>query len=154
MHNSLIHFIFLLMLLLTASTAHAQTITETNPFNVGTIAITDNNAPRSLTVTRGGAVLADSQILLMGAAPSPAQYALSGFPASTALTIAITDTTLSSGLSPETFSLDNYEYTVNPGTDASGNYTMDIGYRLRTNGSGNMYADASYTGTLMITVNY
>lgn len=134
--------------------AHAQTITEIIPFNFGTIALTDNASPKYITVARNGTVIIDPAILLVGPSPVPAEYSLTGFPPSTALTVSITDATLTSGLSPETFSLSQYEYTANPGTDGAGNYTLDIGYRLATNGSGSMYTDATYSGTLLITVAY
>lgn len=143
--------LFGLFLLWGQGAAMAQTITRVDALSFGSFALKNNNAAHQLTVSRVGGITKDAAYALI-TNPTPARYDLSGFPASTALSISIPDSTVESGI--HVFTLNNFTPTPGLSTDGAGDATLRFGATLTTSGNTVMYADGAYSGLIDITVNY
>lgn len=128
-------------------------VAETQALSFGTFAIQNNNGAYDLQITPTGSVNADPQFIVI-APGQEAQYAVAGFPASTALiiTVAAADLTRGGG---DTFSLVNFQ--TSPATvitTGAGTATFGLGATLRTSGSTSMYTDDNYSGAATVSVNF
>ena len=153
------YLVLLLWLQTTTLVFPAPLIEEQRSLDFGTLAIVSNASISRYTYPASGSdATIEGQFVLISSG-APGSYLLTGFPASTQLTISVdsailaTDTT---GVS-EPLDVDDYEF---PGalpevtTDTAGEAELSLGARLSTTGSGVNYVDASYDSTTILRVDY
>lgn len=132
-------------------------ISETSPLSFGTVAISNNSSPQTITVTTSGNTYYSNNIHPIQGAQRGI-YRLHNFPPHQVLTITTQSslpTTSSSQASSEQFSLTNIQTTTYLTTDASGEATAYVGGTLMTSGSGlTTFSNTQYTVQFQITVNY
>lgn len=134
--------------------AQAQTVTETSGISFGSFALANNNAVHTLSFTWTESVTADPAYILF-TNPQRGEYAISGFPALSPLSVTIQNATLTKdGLGAgEAFSITAYDRNAIT-TDGAGAATLYVGADLETSGSTSMYSDGSYSDTIDITVSF
>lgn len=140
--------------LITYNTALAQSITETTSISFGTFVLKDNNAVHTLSFTWTETVTPDPEFIII-TNPSRGEYAITGFPASSPLSVSIQNADMTKdGLGVgEHFFITNYDHNAVT-TDGSGAATLYIGGDLETSGSMAMYTDGNHTDTINITVSF
>lgn len=134
--------------------AQAQSVTETRGISFGTFALANNNAAHTLSFTWTESVTADPAYIVI-LPPQRGEYAISGFPALSPLSVTINNATLTKdGMGGgELFSITNYDRNAIT-TDGSGNATLFVGGDLETSGSTSMYTDGNYSDVIDITVEF
>jgi len=136
----------------------AETVIEQSPLDFGSIALKDNNGAYQYRLRYTGQVINDPEIFIVSPG-TPGDYFLSGFPASTLLTISITSPTglVESPASPvpsnEAFTISNFDYIPSVTTDVNGELTVLVGATITTSGSGS-YDDSLYVTTMNINISY
>jgi hypothetical protein len=131
----------------------APLIEEQQRLNFGILAVADNTIVSRFTYPRTGLNINIQGRFVLISNGSPGRYQFSGFPANTTLTVSLTNTTLSpSGIS-ESLSVDNYDFGT-LFTDAQGDAELTLGGRLNTSGNSGSYADAAYSGSTTLRVDY
>ena len=136
--------------------ANAQPLVEEQQrLDFGTLAISANSSISRFSFSRNGSnVDIEGQFVLI-ARGTAGRYSFTGFPASTTLNVSIDTASLSAegiGIS-EPLTVDNYDY-LELTTNASGEAELSLGARLGTSGNGNFYADALYSGSAILRVEY
>jgi len=157
----LFQFHIVLLLIAVAVTPLSQAAAQeaasvVQPFNFGNLSIRSNSAVYFLSVSRAGVVTKSPQFVLLngGGYPAPMQISITGFPANTALIVSAADAQLTAPAIAEEFALKNFDIPPTPTTDVAGALNLTIGATIETDGSGNMYPDASYSGTTMVSISY
>ncbi len=152
------HSFFLVILLSVVATTTAVSqplIEEQQRLNFGTLAITANSSVSRFTYPRTGSNLnIEGQFVLISNG-LPGRYRFSGFPANTTLSVSLNTTILTAvgpGIS-EPLNVDNYDFATLI-TDALGEAELSLGARLNTTGNGGSYADALFSGTTVLRVDY
>lgn len=132
----------------------ATSVTTLTPLNFGLLAVRSNASVSTLRVYMNGAVASTGNIIPIGGAVR-GEYKLAGFTPGVQLTIQLDNAPLSAGGGggPEFLTVNTYE-TPTVVSDALGEATIQLGAILNTSGSGNMYADAPYSGSTQIRVIY
>lgn len=136
--------------------SHSQPlIEELERLSFGTLAIPSNASVSRYTFPyTGNNALVEGRFVELNAG-RPGRYRLSGFPAFTPLSVTLNTSTLTAaevGLT-EPLTVDNYEASQTT-TDEQGNAELSLGARLNTSGSGNGYADSSYSGSSTLRIEY
>ncbi len=149
------YFVFLFWVVSTTTAVSAPLIEELQRLNFGTLALTANASVSRFTFPRTGSNLnIQGQFVLIGNG-LPGRYRFSGFPAHTTLSVSLNPTTLTavgSGIS-EALTADNYDFATLT-TDALGEAELSLGARLNTTGNSGSYADALFSGTTVLRVDY
>lgn len=136
--------------------AHAQTITTTQALDFGEIVVRNNNAQREINLQSTGAFTADGEIVFLSN-PQEGIYSCTGFPPATAITsvtVTVTQQVVNIGGSGPNFTIDNFDIDA-PANTGTGNFTINLGARLRTSGNGVHYEGSEdFDGIMDLTVNY
>ena len=153
--RSIIFSILFAMLFLgfVSTATRAQVFNETQALDFGEWFIINNSSSYQVTVLPNGAFSNSPQITMLQP-PVPGIYNISGLPPFA--TILSVDVVMSAPLSAggaDVFTMDNFQ-TIIPNADGAGNTTLNLGARANTSGSGNFYPNATYTGTLDVTINF
>lgn len=141
-------------LIMSGKASSAQTVTETTGLDFGVFALTNNNAVHTLSLTWLGGVTADPEFIVI-TNPTRGEYAISGFPALSPLSVVITNANLTKddlGVG-ENFDVTTYDHNAVT-TDAGGAATLFVGGDLDTSGSTTMYLDANHADQITITVSF
>lgn len=147
----------LLFLLFLDSGAYGQTLTQNTPLSFGRVVVTDNNAPRDITLLSSGGYIADPAYVFYAETPQLGSYTISGQAINSVMDIFI-DVAATSlgpdvGTSPPQFFLVNpFTVPATVITDGVGNATFQVGATLRSNGGGQNFLDANYSGSFTIMV--
>ncbi len=145
--TGLLFFFFFL-----CGTAQAQTITETQQLDFGTIVVLDINNVSQVTVNSNGSSSNNGFTYIVDV-PQRGEYDITGGPANSAYTLTFPPSITLIGPCGG-FTIDNFE-TVASGalmTDGVGYDTFFLGARARSAGTGVGYPDGNYANTLDITV--
>ena len=147
--KSLLSFLVLLALPIMANAA----VIETQALSFGEFAMRNNDASYDLTISPTGGISRDP-IFLPFEDPQPGSYAVSGFPASTALIINVTFNDLTGG-GTQNFTISSA--VISPATvttDGAGEASFNVGATLSSSGTGVVYSDSTYNGLMTVSVNY
>lgn len=120
----------------------------------GTFGLKDNDGAYTIVVQLDNNVIYDDEVV-GGSGANRAEYALTGLPATTQLTVTVADSTLSrdgGGPSPD-FTIGSFTDN-DPLTDGSGAGTLYIGGTLTTSGTSDHYYTGPYSGTMAVTVSW
>jgi hypothetical protein len=129
-------------------------IVETQSLGFGTFALQDNDGAYSIIIAPTGSIAANSHFLFF-ADGQEGQYDVSGFPAATPLIINVSVNPLNHGGGGESFTISAPAvHPASPVTDGSGNASFGLGATLTTSGTGTMYFDGAFNGSVTITVNF
>lgn len=130
-------------------------IDTVQPLAFGQILLLNNGAAHAVTVTPLGVTNYPPALV----SQTPAQngeYELRGFSPNSDLAITVNPPSLALACAcggPD-LTVDNFIFSpVTPHTNPSGDATVRLGARLRTDGTGAMYRAGSYSGQLSIIVN-
>jgi len=127
-------------------------ITEVQELSFGTFALVDNATVSTLRIPYNGTNPVASSKLYPLTRAQPGQYQISGMPSFQALIITINNFSLQVGAA-EPFNVNTFTYPALI-TDTNGEALLEVGATLNTTGSGTGYADATYTGTISITISF
>ncbi|WP_181358847.1 DUF4402 domain-containing protein [Pseudothauera lacus] len=121
----------------------------------GILALRDNTTPSALRISAAGQAVSSGEIIVIGGARA-GEYRLNGFPPGVRLRIEIDDGTLSEGGFgiPEFFLTTAFEHPEEVFSATSGEATFRLGARLQNSASGTLYADAPYSGSVQLHVQY
>lgn len=149
-------FVIILFWVISTNTAvSAPLIEELQRLNFGTLAISSNTSVSRFTFPKTGSNLnIQGQFVLINNG-LPGRYSFSGFPANTTLSVSLNTTTLTAvglGIS-EALTVDNFDFGTLT-TDALGEAELSLGARINTTGNSASYADALYSGTTTLRVDY
>jgi hypothetical protein len=149
-------FLAILFWVATTTVALAQPlIEEQQRLNFGTLAIAANISVSRFTYPRTGfGISIVGQFVLIGNG-LPGRYSFSGFPPNTTLSVSLDTAILDAegtGIS-EPLTVDNYDFATLT-TDDQGEAELSLGARLNTTGNSGSYADALYSGTTVLRVDY
>ncbi len=145
---------FLTIAFLLLSLPAMAAVTVTQPLTFGEFALTDNSAPRSMSISALGVLSKDTQFVTI-IPPQEAIVDVSGFPTKTNLIINITFNNLTSVDGGDSFTISTPNIRPNnPKTDNAGEITLRIGATLTTSGGGGFYPDSTYNGLMTVSVNY
>jgi len=128
-------------------------VTVNQAFTWGTIGMTDNNSPSSLTVLTNGSTIVTGSIVQITPA-EPGIFRITELPPNTSIS-SITVGVISPmqrGAS-EVFTTANF-IVDHPASATGRNLDITIGGRLLTTGSGTGYIDGLYGTTLELTINF
>lgn len=129
----------------------AQTITETQALDFGTIAIHSYAAVGRVTISPSGTFSYNANVSIIEP-PQLGEYTITGAPASAGYSIVLPASVNIAGPGGP-FVLDNLEYRpLVLLTDPSGNDEFTISGRLQTLGGGTPYGDGTYTTMFTVTV--
>ena len=130
-------------------------MTEQHKLDFGTFALKDNNSPHTIVVTPGNGITYDPAFVV-GVQAQRGVYSLSGLPHNEALGITIDNTvnlSLNGSGSGALLGIGTYT-SNNPSTNGSGDATLYIGGTLTTSGSGSLYGNGDYSGSVDLTINF
>ncbi|MFK7858784.1 MAG: DUF4402 domain-containing protein [Granulosicoccus sp.] len=142
--------------MLSTNSAFSQPlIEELQRLNFGTLAVPDNSSVSRFTYPHTDRNLIFEGQLVLISRGTPGRYRFTDFPAFTSLSVTVTTTSLTTGVSsfPESMTVDSFLFDQLT-TDAQGEAELSLGGRLSTSGSGNAYVDAPYSGTTTLRVEY
>lgn len=134
--------------------SRAQDLTTVRNLHFGIFALSNNNAPYSVTIDPNNNVTADPEIIF-DVQPERGEYLLTGQDPNRALDITITDGSLTlGGGGGRSLTVTNYTDN-NPSTDGAGDATIYIGATLTTDGNTTLYNSGGYEDTTVeMTVDY
>ncbi|MDH5258742.1 MAG: DUF4402 domain-containing protein [Gammaproteobacteria bacterium] len=138
--------------------AYSDTIIEQSYLDFGTIALKNNASTYTIRVRYTGQIINDPEIIIVTPG-TPAEYLLTGFPASTLLTITVTSLAgiTTSPISPvpgnQQFTISNFDYLPSVSTNATGEATIYVGATLTSSGTG-VYDDTLYVTTTNLVITY
>lgn len=143
-----------LCLVMGASQACAQSVSQSRAMDFGRIALTSYAQVGTLVLDPDGSYTASPEIIVLDN-PVPARFEGSGFPINTAATLVVTDgnATLGGGGTGQIFTVK--DYVSSPPTlvtNGAGSLIFDLGATLRTEGDGNPYTDGSYTTDITVSL--
>lgn len=134
--------------------ALGQTIVQDETFTFGKIAISSNAQQQVLTMAMDGKVTRSPGIIPIEPG-HPAQFSITGFPASSSLTLSIPPIQLSqSGQGGGNVMTVTFVHLPVIATDPTGSARIRIGGALRTSGSGVPYGDSVYFGLATLMISY
>jgi hypothetical protein len=134
--------------------ALAQTIIQDEPFTFGKIAISTNAQQQVLTMAMDGRVTRSPGIIPIEPG-HPAQFSITGFPASSSLNLSIPPIQLSqSGQGGGNTMTVTFVHLPVIATDPNGTARIRVGGALRTSGSGIPYGDSVYFGLATLMISY
>ena len=151
--------VLLLWLETTTLVFSAPLIEEQQSLDFGTLAVVSNASISRYTYpASGNDATIEGQFVLISSG-TPGSYLLTGFPASTQLTVTVDPATLTTGTTgvSEPLDVDNFEFPGTlPGvtTDAAGEAELFLGARLNTTGNGVNYVDGLFDSTTTMRVDY
>ncbi len=147
--------LFFLVFCLFTNNLSAQTIATTQPLDFGTSVITNNDAPRQITVQTNGAYFSDPEFSIV-IPPVPGNYLLTdaGAPFTLITTVNITVDQQMIGAGQD-FVIDNFDISHPGSTNGAGELPIIIGARLTTTGSGIAYTpNETFTSSMTLDVIY
>lgn len=114
--------------------------------------VTNNAAPRSVSVATDGSYNHAPQLIMLNP-PQEGIYLIDGLPPGG--TINSIDVTMIQPMQHggQSFTMDNFD-TVAADPDIDGETTLTLGARASTGGGGGGYPDGTYNGQLLITINF
>lgn len=122
--------------------------------NFGEWVVTNNNSAQTATVQTNGSY-SNSPAMILLAPPEPGIYLISGLPAN--MNIQSVDVTMLTPMQSmgQSFTVDNFTTQLSSSnTGPSGETTLTLGARARSSANGNPYPDTTYTGDIMIVLNF
>jgi len=129
-------------------------ISEVQAINFGKFALQNNTSVHTYRVLPNGTINANVEYIRFFDGQE-GQYNLSGYPATTALTILVTSGNLTTGAGGEQFSIGSWDTSpASLVTDASGEESFNLGATLSSSGSGTMYLDGTFNVNATITINF
>ena len=128
-------------------------VTTIQAIDFGEFAVKLNDAQYDITINPDGSYNFDAAAFVEITAPQEGIYDFDSLPASTAVTVTITQITPLSAFGPD-FEMVNLQDTHPANTDASGVVRINVGGTARTSGSGGPYSDETFNGSLNILVTY
>lgn len=132
----------------------AQTVIQDESFTLGKIAISSNAQQQVLTMAMDGRVTRSPGIIPIEPG-HPAQFSITGFPASSSLTLSIPPIQLSqSGQGGGNTMTLTFVHLPVIATDPTGSARIRIGGALRTSGTGIPYGDSVYFGMATMMISY
>ena len=143
--------LFVVLVFLCSNKA-AAALAEVQPLSFGTFAIVNNLTVSTLAVPYSGSNPVPSIKIYPLVRAQPGHYQITGLPAFQPLTITINNFVLSVG-GAEPFNVNTFTFPALI-TDTNGEALLKVGATLNTTGSGTEYADATYTGSINITVSF
>jgi hypothetical protein len=144
--------VFLCGALFLTETVRAQEIIENVKVTFGEVVLIDNSSPKTVELLPSGDYVSDPEYIFF-TEPKLGNVTVTGYPAFTALSVAVSNATLVAGGSAAIFTTDNtYTNPINVITNADGSATFDIGATLSSDGSGTAFGSSHYKGDFTITV--
>ncbi len=129
-------------------------ITELQKLRFGKWSVTNNNSVHSITVAPNGSYSTSAPgAVIMLTPPQPGIYRITGLPAFTAIgSVVVTMNQSMQGGGGPAFIMDNFTTSVSS-TNGAGEADLTLGATAKTSGTGQGYADATYSGELHIEIN-
>jgi hypothetical protein len=155
--NYFIKFSLTMSALLTSIAIVAQTLEQTEPLNLGTIAILDNSIVGTININKDAFVRTTGgvRVLTFG---TPAIFEAKGFDNNRRLYITVQANqsgTVTSEVSAEQFAVQSYDASDYITTDSQGNAEFSVGAIFATSGSGSKnFRDTVFSATYTVTINY
>lgn len=143
----------MLFILLMPSSVQAQH-SVIQALNFGEWVVTNNNSTQTATVQTNGSY-SNSPAMILISPPEPGIYLISGLP--TNMTIQSVDVTMLTPMQSmgQSFTIDNFTTQLSSSnTGPSGETTLTLGARARSSANGIPYPDTTYTGDIMIVLNF
>ena len=125
---------------------------EVQQLHFGTFALVDNLTVSTLRVPYNGNNPVASNKLYPLVFGQAGHYSLSALPAWSPIIVTISDFVLKVGMSEE-FTIGSFTHDAII-ADGNGDALLKLGATLSTSGSGTMYGDAVYTGTMSLVISW
>ena len=131
------------------------TITEIQPLDFGTIALSSSVSTRTLEISPGGGIFPSSGVFIVTAGQA-GRFDLTNFPPNTLLFISVSDGDLTQGGvgTGDAFTVSNYRTDPLPITDGTGSYTLRLGATLEADSGVPVYSDTTFSDSVTLTVNF
>lgn len=154
MRFSVFYFVMTMLCIMLAAPVYAQ-VTTIQAIEFGEFVSKRNDAQYDVTINTNGSYTFDSAGFIELTAPQEGIYDIGGFAnnATIASVVVTQNTPLGSNPAAQ-FQMVNFQETHPATTDGSGVARITIGATARTSGDGNPYGDATYSGSIDITVNF
>lgn len=143
-----------MLLALTVPGAASAQHSVLQPLNFGEWVVTNNNAPQTVTIEINGSY-PHSPALFMLAPPQPGIYLIMGLPIN--MTIQSVDVTMLSPMQSmgQSFTIGDFTTDLSSShTGPTGETTLTLGATATTSSNGALYPDSTYTGDVMIVLNF
>lgn len=118
----------------------------------GTWVVTNNAAPRNVTVATDGSYSNSAQMIMLNP-PQEGVYQIDGLPPGGVIINVTVTMTQAMQFGGQSFTLDNFD-VVAPDPDGNGETVLTLGARASTSGGGIGYPDGTYNGQLLIDINF
>lgn len=144
---------FMLLALGMASPASAQH-SVLQALNFGEWVITKNNTPQTATIQTNGSN-SHSSAMIMLTPPQPGIYLITDLPIN--MTIQSVDVTMMTPMQSmgQSFSIDNFTTELSSSnTGPTGETTLTLGATATSSANGALYPDSTYSGDVMIVLNF